>query len=197
MKDWIASKFRAGRFSMNLTLLKTDLDVANTAHCAAVITAAAAMVEQVSQDDFISGTLLSRAVTEPFAVTPEQALQFYNTLEDVLTAAESQRKQAINNAASILGFDGAKKLDQQLQIQQQGMRLLMVALARNTDESFKSKARVLRDKLYDSKDSIKQAISAMKEQDAMSTSAKIKSADRNYESIEITASLLAFAVVGW
>lgn len=197
MKEWITSKFRAGRFNMNLTLLKTDLELVDKSHSASVIVAAAAMIEQVSQDDFITGSLLSRAVTEPFGTTAEQALQLYNTLEDVLTATESQRKQAVSNAASIMGVDNARKFDMQLQIQQQGMRLLMVCLARKTDESFKSKARVLREKLYDSADCISLAIACLKSIDATTATATRSSEPRNYEAIEVTASLLAFAVVGW
>ena len=182
---------------MNLTLLKADLDSADQNHSASVIVEAAAIIEQISQDDFTTGNALSRAVTEPFAISEAHALQLYNTLEDVLTTTESQRALVVRNAASILGAEHAQVFERQLQKQQQAMRLLMVALARKVDESFKPKARVLREKLYDSKDGIDQALANMKSQDTITAATRTSSESKNYQSIEVTASLIAFAAIGW
>ena len=197
MAGWLASKLRAGRFTMNLKLVETDLARSVPQHRASVLVAAAGMIEKLSVDDFVTGTLLTRAVLEPFGTTPDDALNFYNVLEDVLDATEQQRKQVVEHMTSQMGADAAQDLNRQLQVQQQGIRLLMVALARKVDDSFKPKAKVLREALYDAKEQISPAIDSFKSQQELTVSLARQSPPPNYENIKVIAELFAFAAVGW
>lgn len=197
MAGWLASKLRAGRFAMNLKLAETDMAKSTPQHCATVLVAAAAMMEKLSSDDFVTGTLLSRAVLEPFGTTPDNALNFYNVLEDVLSSTEQQRKQVVKHMASKMGSNAARDLDQQLQVQQQGIRLLMVALARKVDDSFKPKAKVLRAVLYDARDQIAAAVDSLKQQQEVTAGVTPQTPAVKYENIKVNAELFSFAAVGW
>ena len=194
---WLTNKLRAGRFSMNLKLSEMDLAKATPQHCAAVLVAAAGMMEKLSTDDFMTGALLSRAVLDPYGTTSDDALNFYNVLEDVLNATEQQRKQGVKHMAALMGSNAANDLDRQLQVQQQGIRLLMVALARKVDASFKPKANILREALYAAKDQIAPAIETCKMQQELTSGLATQSSSANYENIKVKAELFAFAAVGW
>ena len=197
MVRWLESKLRAGRFAMNLKLAETDMVKSSPQHRASVLVAAAAMLEKISTDDFMTGTLLVRAILEPFGTTPDDALNFYNVLEDVLNTTEQQRKQVVKHMAAQMGADAAHDFDRQLQVQQQGIRLLMVALARKVDESFKSKAKVLREAIYGAKEQISPAVDSFRSQQELTASPATQSPPPHYENIRIKADLFAFAAVGW
>lgn len=197
MTGWLASKLRAGRFAMNLKLVETDLVGAAPQERASALVAAAAMIEKLSIDDVMTGMLLGRAVLEPFGTTPDDALNFYNVLEDVLNVTEQQRKQVVKHAGARMGRDAARDIDRELQVHQQGIRLLMVALARKVDESFKPKARVLREALYDAKEQIVSAVDLFKTRQELTASLATQGSPPNYANIKVTAELFAFATVGW
>ena len=153
MAGWLESKLRAGRFAMNLKLLEVELLGSSPQHRASILVAAGAMLEKLQADDPMTGMLLGRAVLDPFETTPEVALNYYSILEDVLGATERQRKQAVRQMSAHLSAVSAEDFDRQLRIQQDGMRLLMVALARKVDEKFQAKVRKLREPIYESRQS--------------------------------------------
>ena len=198
MAGWLANKLRAGRFAMNLKLVETELIGSSIDYRATILVAAGAMLEKLQVDDPMTGILLSRAVLEPFGTSPEDALNFYNVLEDVLGTTEQQRKHAVKQMSAHLGAVSAKDFDRQLRIQQEGMRLLMIALARKVDDQFRPKARKLREPLYESKENIPASIAALKSQyERTRNPLSSSSMQPNYEQIKIKSELFAFAVVGW
>ncbi len=196
MAGWLAKKLRAGRFTMNLKLVEAELIRSPPQHRAAILVAAGAMLEKLQADDPMTGMLLGRAVLEPFGTTPEEAINLYNVLEDVLGATEHQRKQTMKQMTAQLGAESAKAIDHQIRIQQEGMRLLMVALARKVDDQFKTKTGKLREPLYESKEYIDATIAAFRNQyEKIQSSAS--SVQPNYERIKVNSELFAFAIVGW
>jgi hypothetical protein len=194
---WLTDKLRSGRYSMNLQLLQADLASSSKQHRASVVVAAAAMLAKLQVDDFITGTQLERAAFGVIGTSSEEASGFYNALEDVLSMAEAQRKQVVKQATDRLGAEGAKEMNRHAQIQQQGIRLILVALARKVDDSFKAKARILRESMYESKELISTEVSSLKQQDELTASLSLNIQQRDYESIEVKAELIALSFVGW
>ena len=197
MAGWLESKLRAGRFAMNLKLLEVELLGSSPQHRASILVAAGAMLEKLQADDPMTGMLLGRAVLDPFETTPEDALNYYNILEDVLGATERQRKQALRQMSAHLSAVSAEDFDRQLRIQQDGMRLLMVALARKVDEKFQAKVRKLREPIYESRGQISAAIADLKSQYELTPRRSPSEVQPNYEVIRVKSELFCFAVVGW
>lgn len=196
MKDWIAKKFRAGRFSMNLQLLETDLSTASPRQVAEVICAAAGMIEKLRGDDFVTGVRLSKAATDSGSADPDEALFFYNSLEDILGATESHRKQVMKQLSAHGGMASAE-VDLQARLQQSGLRLLMVSLARKIDDDFKLKARSLREKLFEARSEIPGAVQAMSAKAELVRGATVHGEPQDFEGIQTTAELFAFTFLGW
>jgi len=154
---------------MNLQLLKSDLAGSLAQHHAAVIVEAAAMLTKLQSDDFVMGRLLMRAAFE-FGASSQDAESLYDALEDVLSMAEAQRKQTSKHAKELLGADGAQNMNHRALVQEQGLRLLLVALARRADESFKAKARALREGLYEAKEEISTVVAHLQREDQLTNS---------------------------
>lgn len=127
----------------------------------------------------------------------EEAENLYNALEDVLNAPEAQRKQILRHAADRLGADAANALEHRARIQQEGLRLLLAALARKVDDDFKVKARALRNPLYEARSSVEQALSSLRQEDSISGGLGLPKQDRDYERFGVQASLIAMSFLGW
>jgi hypothetical protein len=197
MKDWIAKKFRAGRFAMNLKLLEEDVRDSSIDGVAAIIVAAASMLVKVRSDDFITGSGLTKAATESTPIASEDALFFYNALEDILAATEAHRKQVIQKVTALTGPSAAKEVDRQARLQQSGLRLLMVSLARKVDADFKPKAHILQEKLYSAKSAIPAAVVDLETLATLTKSALEGGESQDYEQIQTTAELFSYSFLGW
>ena len=197
MKDWIAKKFRAGRFAMNLKLLEEDIRNLDSNGVAAIIVAAASMLEKVRSDDFTTGSGLIKASTESSYISSEDALFFYNSLEDILTATEAHRKTITRQIAAGAGSSSAGEVDRHARLQQSGLRLLMVSLARKVDDDFKPKARVLRENLYSAKAAIPSAVNTLIKMTRLTQSSAGGSDPQDFEQIQTTAELFSYSFLGW
>lgn len=196
MAGWLVNRLRAGRYSMTLQLLKADLSGASAQHHAAVIVEAAAMLTKLQADDFVMGTLLERAAFE-LGTSSQDAESLYDALEDVLSAAEAQRKQIAKHAKERLGAEAAQSMNRRAQVQGQGLRLLLVALARRADESFKAKARVLREGLYGAKDAIPAVVADLQREDQLTNSLGLNAQEKDYENIQLKAERIGMSFLGW
>ena len=197
MTGWIARKLRAGRYSMNLQLLEADLQGSSVPHRASVVVAAAAMIAKVQADDIMMGMQLDRAILDSLNSTMEAAQSFYNILEDLLTTTEEQRKQVVKHTKGQFGLDAAQDIDRRVRLQQQGIRLLLVALARQVDDSFKAKARKLREALYESHPEIEAAVAALEREDLLLAAINTTEPPRNYDVVRNKAKLFSYTFVGW
>jgi hypothetical protein len=197
MIRWFEKKLRMSRLWMNLKLLEVTIVGVSPQATAAVVAAAGAMLEGLQTDNPMSGIIMSRAVLEPFGTTASDALNFYNVLEDVLSKAEAQRTQAVKHMSATLGAIAAHDFDHQLRVQQDGVRLLMVALARKVEDDFKSSARVLRESVHGATDHVPAAVEQLRQQYERSHSPSTTATPPNYEKIRVNSNLLAFAAIGW
>jgi len=196
MAGWFTSRLRAGRYSMNLQLLKADLSGSSAQHHAVVIVEAAAMLVKLQADDFVMGSLLERAAFESGA-SSQDAENLYDALEDVLSTAEAQRKQISKHAMERLGAEAAQSMNRRAMAQEQGLRLLLVALARRADESFKAKARALREGLYGARESIPAVVANLQREDQLTNSLGLNAQERDYENIQLRAELIGMSFLGW
>lgn len=197
MAGWFAKMLSASRYAMNLKLLEADLLKTSSNQHANVIVAAAAFLEKISKDDFTTGTLLSRAVLEPFGTSEESAKAFYNTIEDVLNATEAQRKKTREVIAARHGENAAQIVDQHLAVQHQSLRLLLVALARKADDRFKIKARSLRECLCEAQPHIADAVAELRQFHEHTSGMGSPAELPDFEVVEVQADLFCFACVGW
>ena len=194
---WITDKLRAGRYSMNLQLLEADLTAASSLHRATVMATAVNMIEKMQADDFITGSLLDRVVMEPFGTSEDVAQGFYNTLEDVLNAAEKQRKQILQHTISRLGADAAKDMDRRAQTHQQGIRLLMVVLARKADPQFKTKTRKIKELLFDAGSEIDAAVNVFEREHKALASVAPDTTARDFGAFRQSVKAFSFTLLGW
>jgi len=197
MKDWIVKKIRAGRFAMNLKLLEEDIRDLNSDGVAAIIVAAASMLVKVRIDDFITGSGLIKAATESSYISSEDALFFYNSLEDILTATEAHRNKITHQIAASAGSSAASEVERHARLQQSGLRLLMVSLARKVDDAFKPKARVLREKLYSARSAIPSAVVTLEKLANLTQAIPARGDPQDFEQIETTAELFSYSFLGW
>ena len=197
MASWIARKIRAGRLSMNLNALEAGVLAAPPQRRAEMVVAAASLVQKLRKDDFILGAQLERAVLEPRGTAAEDAESFYNSLEDILTATELHRKQVVKQIASQSGRDASMAVDQNAKLKQQGIRLLMVALARKVDTDFKPKAHRVREPLYEAEPHIATAVSALVALNQFASTDGMRFENEDFEVIKTIADLLCFSFIGW
>lgn len=144
----------------------------------------------------MTGTMLERAAFETGS-NSQDAENFYNLIEDILSALEAQAKQVQRDVTQRVGADAALMFQKRAQLQQQGIRLILAALARKVDPAFKEKVSVLREGLYETRTALPKAIAALRQEDALTADLGIASADRDYERIEVRASLIAMSFLGW
>ena len=196
MAGWLTKKLRSGRYLMNLKLLEAELAGSSSQHHAEVIVAAAGMLAKLQADDFIAGIQLERAAFESMSASPQDIEALYDALEDVLNLTEAQRKQ-LQNASGQLGIEAARDMDRRVEIQQQGLRLILVSLARKADDGFKAKAKTLQRGFFSARDAIEGVISKLRRQDELVASLGIGAATRDYESMKVKAKIIAFSFVTW
>jgi hypothetical protein len=181
---------------MNLQHLEAALQAATPYQVAEIVVAAVAMLERVRSDDPILGTVLTRTILEPRGAPPEDSLSFYNSLEDILTATEAHRKSTMKQVSSLGDTTAVAEVDRHAKQQQNGLRLLMVALARKVDPKFKTKAHRVREPLFSAYDQIPAAVESLREKAALVPSlALAKSPD--FSVIRTTAEVFALAFPGW
>jgi hypothetical protein len=82
-------------------------------------------------------------------------------------------------------------------LQEQGLRLLLVALARRADESFKAKAKSLQDGLFCAREAIPIAVSDLQREDQLANSLGQNAQERDYEGIQLKAELIGMSFLGW
>lgn len=194
MAGWFTKKLRAGRYSMNLQVLEAGLRGTPADHWADAIVAAAAVVKRLQTDNFVVGTRLDRAVLEPGGCTQVEAEGFYDTLEDVLGVADAQLKGLRKAATARLGAEGALQLEKRAQVHSDGIRLLMVALARQADEAFKIKARVLREPLCGADEALGPAVTRLQAAEALMDP---RHTPDDFDAIRTKASLFSMSALGW
>ena len=181
---------------MNLQHLEAALHAATPYQVAEIVVAAVAMLERVRSDDPILGTVLKRTILEPRGASSEDALSFYNVLEDILTATEAHRKLTVKQVNSLGDPNAVAEVDRHAKQQQSGLRLLMVALARKVDPQFKPKAHRVREPIFSAYDQIAAAVEALRDKSALVPSlALAKSQD--FSVIRTTAEVFALAFPGW
>jgi len=181
---------------MNLQLLKADLSGSSAQHHAAVIVEAAAMLAKLQSDDFAMGNLLERAAFESGG-SSQDAENLYDALEDVLSVAEAQRKQISKHAKDRLGAEASQSMNRRALVQEQGIRLLLVALARRADESFKAKARALREGLYSAREAISTVTADLQREAQLTNGLGLNPQERDYENIQLKAELIGMSFLGW
>ena len=197
MIRWFEKRLRLSRFWMNLKLLEVTMVGAAPKATAAVVAAAGAMLEKLQTDDAVTGMIVSRAVLEPFGTTAADALNLYNILEDVLSKTEEQRTQAVKQMSATLGAAAARNFDNRLRVQQDGIRLLMVVLARKVEDEFKNRAHVLRAPVYGACEYVAAAVEELRHQYERTHDPSNSDTSPNYERIRVNSSLLTFAAGGW
>lgn len=196
MAGWFTNRLRAGRYSMNLQLLKVDLSGSSAQHHAVVIVQAAAMLAKLQADDFVLGKLLEKAAFGSGA-SSQEAENLYKALEDLLFTFEAQRKQISKQLKERLGAETAQSMNRRALVHEQGLRLLLVALARTADDSFKEKARALREGMFGARESIPSVVAELQREDQLTNNLGLNAQERDYENIQVTAKLIWIHILGW
>jgi hypothetical protein len=181
---------------MNLQQFRWGIERLPIEHRATILVETAVLLIKFQAADFVTGKQLERAAFG-YEVSREQAVEFYNAIEDVLTTSESHRKQEMKVVASRFGPEFADMMNQRTELQQQSLRLILVALARKADESFKVKVQGLSGHLLAAKESILAATSNLQREDTLSASLGIAAERRDYEEIALKAELVVLSLVGW
>ena len=196
MLTWIAGHLRSRRYTANLAALEVALKSGSPKRQAAVLVNAAAMMDKLRRDIPNEGQLLESAVLFPSGVLPDVAAALYKLIDGVLRQIQAQRKVAVKHVASQLGGGSASYFDNELELQVDGLRLVLVALARSVDDSLRKKAHSLTS-IYDASREIPGALADMKARDIFAGSAFPTTQHRDHIAIEEKARALASSVLRW